>query len=164
MTATRVNTLALLAGVGAVLGWSVMRVLESSGGSMPLPVTALAAMVVIAAAVLVVGWPVRRWNHGDRSRRLDPLRAARTVVLAKAADHSGALLAGWYLGQGLTVVGDLDIEPRRDRLVLAGLAVLAAVAMVVAGLLVERWCKLPEGPGDDPDLDEDARDHHPSRH
>jgi hypothetical protein len=148
--ATRWPALVLLALVGVVLGWSVTRVLESGGSVMPLPVTALAAMLVIAAAVLVVGIPVRRWNRGDRSRRLDPLRAARTAVLAKASSHSGALLVGWYLGQGLTLLPDLHIEPRRARLVMAALAVLAALTMVVAGLITERWCRLPDG-DDDPD-------------
>jgi Protein of unknown function (DUF3180) len=161
MTATRTRTLALLALVGAVLGWSVTRVLESGGGVMPLPLTALGAMLVIAVAVLVVGWPVRRWTRGDRSRRLDPLRAARTAVLAKAASHSGALLAGWYLGQGLTLLGDLHIEPRRDRLLLAGLAVLTALLMVTAGLVTERWCRLPHG-DDDPDAPGPELDHFPT--
>lgn len=150
MTPTKGSTLGLLALVGAVLGWSVTRVLESGGSAMPLPVTALVAMLVIAVAVLVVGWPVRRWNRGDRSRRLDPLRAARTAVLAKASSHSGALLVGWYLGQGLTLVADLEIEVRRERFVLALVAVAAAGLMVTAGLVSERWCRLPDG-DDDPD-------------
>ena len=150
MTATKLRVLMLLVVVGAVLGWSVTRILESGGGTMPLPVTALAAMLVIAIAVLVVGLPVRRWNRGDRSRRLDPLRAARTVVLAKAASHSGALLAGWYVGHGLTLLPDLAVEPRRERLVLAVLAVVGALVMVVAGRVTERWCRLPDG-DDDPD-------------
>ncbi|HEX5534933.1 MAG TPA: DUF3180 domain-containing protein [Actinomycetales bacterium] len=150
MKATKWPALVLLALVGVVLGWSVTRVLESGGSVMPLPVTALVAMLVIATAVLVVGIPVRRWNRGDRSRRLDPLRAARTAVLAKASSHSGALLIGWYLGQGLTLIPDLHIEPRRSRLIVAVLAMLAALTMVVAGLITERWCRLPDG-DDDPD-------------
>lgn len=150
MTATKARVLVLLVVAGAVLGWSFTRVLESGGGVMPLPVTALAAMLVIAVAVIVVGVPVRRWNRGDRSRRLDPLRAARTAVLAKASSHSGALLAGWYVGQGLTLLPDLAVEPRRERLLLAALAVVAALLMVTAGLVTERWCKLPDG-DDDPD-------------
>jgi len=145
LNATKFRVLALLAVVAAVIGFSAMRVWESSGhGPFPLPWSALVGMLVIAAAVLVVGWPVRRWNNGERDRRIDPLRAARTAVLAKASSHSGALLVGWYAGQALVVVPDLGIEPRRDRLVLSVLAVLAATAMVVSGLVAERWCRLPE--------------------
>lgn len=148
MTATSFRVLAVLTLVATAVGFSVLRLWESSGrGAFPLPWSALVGMTVIAGAVLVVGWPVRQWNDGRRDRRLDPLRAARTAVLAKASSHSGALLVGWYAGQGLVVLPDLAIEPRRERLVLCLLAVVAAAAMVVAGLVAERWCRLP--PDDD---------------
>lgn len=150
MTATSFRVLALLAVIATAVGFSAMRVWESSGrGAFPLPWSALAGMLVIAVAVLVVGWPVRRWNGGRRDRRLDPLRAARTAVLAKASSHSGALLAGWYAGQALVVLPDLAVEPRRERLLLAVLAVVAAGSMVVAGLVAERWCRLPDDEDDD---------------
>ena len=42
-------------------------------------------------------------------RNLDPIRAARTAVLAKASCYTGALLAGWYGGQVLALV----TRPRR---------------------------------------------------
>lgn len=133
----------MLGAAAAVLGFAVLRVWESAGrGAFPLPWSAVAGMLVIAGAVLAVGWPVRRWNAGLRDRRLDPLRAARTAVLAKASSHSGALLAGWYAGQVLVVLPDLAIEPRRERLVVSVVALLAAAAMVVAGLVAERWCRL----------------------
>jgi hypothetical protein len=143
LTSTSFRVLGVLALVATAVGFSAMRVWESSGrGSFPLPWSALAGMLVIAAAVLVFGWPVRRWNDGQRDRRLDPLRAARTAVLAKASSHSGALLVGWYLGQALVVLPDVAVEPRRERLVLCVLAVLAAGTMVVAGLVAEGWCRL----------------------
>lgn len=143
--------LAVLALVTTVVGFSAMRLWESAGrGAFPLPWSALAGMLVIAGAVLFVGWPVRRWNDGRRDKRLDPLRAARSAVLAKASSHSGALLVGWYAGQGLVLLPDLAIEPRRERLVLCALAVVAAGAMVTAGLVAERWCRLsPDDDGDD---------------
>lgn len=145
MTATTFRVLAVLALVAGVVGFSAMRLWESAGrGAFPLPWSALAGMLVIAGAVLAVGWPVRRWNHGQRDRPLDPLRAARTAVLAKASSHSGALLVGWYAGQALVLLPDLAIEPRRERLVACLLAVATAGAMVAAGLVAERWCRLPD--------------------
>jgi hypothetical protein len=106
-------------------------------------------MAAIAVSVLALAWPVRQWNRGRRDRALDPLRAARAAVLAKAASHCGALVSGWYLGQALVLVSDLAIEPRKDRFVLAVVAVLAALVVVVAGLVAEHWCRLPEDKSDD---------------
>jgi ABC-type branched-subunit amino acid transport system permease subunit len=153
MSHTRLRTLLVVAVLVGVATWSALRLVEASGGlPLPLPWTALGGMLVIALAVLVAGWPVRRWTRGDRSHRLDALRAARTVVLAKASAYSGAGLAGFYAAQGVLVLPHLQVEPQQDRLLRAGLAVLCAVVMVAAGLLVERWCRLPD--------DEDDRSDH----
>lgn len=151
MTPIRVPQLLLVAVVVGAVSWSGLRLMEASGGvPLPLPWTATAGMVVIALAVLVAGWPVRRWTRGDRSRRLDALRAARTLVLARASAYSGSALVGFYLAQVLLVVPDLAVEARRERFWTAVVAVAGALAMVVAGLVVERWCALPPSDEDEP--------------
>lgn len=150
MTPMRPTRLLLIALVVGVVAWSLLRLLEASGSlPLPLPWTAPAGMVVIAVAVLVAGWPVRRWTRGDRTRRLDALRAARTLVLARAAAYSGSALVGFYLAQGVLVLPDLAVEVRRERLWLALVAAGAAMLMVASGVLVERWCRLPPGDEDD---------------
>ncbi len=150
MTGSRPRVLVLLAVSAVVVGFAVVRAWESSGGRpLPLPWTALVAMAAIGVSVLALAWPVRRWNAGHRDRPLDPLRAARAAVLAKAASHCGALVSGWYLGQSLVLVTDLDIQPRRDRFVLAAVAVVAALGVVAAGLVAEHWCRLPDDPDDE---------------
>lgn len=152
MTGSRPRVLALLAALATVLGFAAVRVWESSGGrSLPLPWTAMVAMAAIAVSVLALAWPVHLWNAGRRDRPLDPLRAARAAVLAKAASHCGALVSGWYLGQALVLVSDLAIEPRRDRFVLAVVAVLSGLVVVAAGLVAEHWCRLPEDRPEDDD-------------
>lgn len=139
------------AGLGLVLGYVVAKGFELGGGqALPVPWSAMVLLTAIAVSVLVVAWPVRRWNRGKRDRRFDPLRAARAAVLAKAAAHSGSALVGWFLGQGIAVVGDLTIEPRRDRFTLALVAVLLATAVTASGLVAERWCRRR------PDRDDDA--------
>jgi len=146
---TRWQSLVLLALGTSVVAFAGLTVWESvGGGPLPTPWSALVAMVVIAVSVLVLARPVRRWTAGDRTRRLDPLRAARAAVLAKAASHCGALLVGWYLGQALIVIGDLGLAPRRERFVASCIALLVAVGVVVAGQVGERWCRLPEDPDD----------------
>jgi uncharacterized membrane protein YgcG len=113
-----------------------------------LPWTAVAGTAALAVAVVAAGLPVRRWMTGRRDAPLDPLVAARTVVLAKAAAYGGALLAGWYAAQALVIVPDLVGVPR-TRFLLATGAAAAAIAVCAAGFVVQRWCRVP--PDDGPD-------------
>ena len=107
-------------------------------------------MVLLAGVVLAFGWPVRQWTRGSRERPLDPLRAARTVVLAKASQYCGALLTGWYAAQVLALLPTLDVGPRRSLAVRAAIALVCAVALWVVGWLVERWCRVDRSDEDEP--------------
>jgi hypothetical protein len=141
---TRTPWLLLGAALITVAGWLALRWWVRSGHELPLlPWTAPAVMAVLAAAVLVAGWQVRQWTRGRRERALDPLRAARTVVLAKAAQYAGALLTGWYAAQALVVLPTVDVEPRRDLLVRGLVSLVAAAVLWVVGWVVERWCRVP---------------------
>ncbi|MDR3068806.1 MAG: DUF3180 domain-containing protein, partial [Cellulomonas sp.] len=102
----------------------------------------LAVELLIAAVVFTLGWTVRQYQHGRRPD-LSPLRAARTAMLAKAACYTGALLLGWYGGQGLYLVNDLVVPGNGRRAVAAGLAALGALVLAVVGLVVERFCRIP---------------------
>lgn len=148
MRRTSVRTLLLVAVVTAAVGWLVVRFVEGRGTYLPaVPWVVDVAIVALAAGVFWAGWAVRAYLKGRRPG-LDPIRAARTFVLAKAAALTGALLAGWYGAQVLAALPDLAIEARRDRAVAAGVAVVCALVLAAVGLLVERFCQLPP-PGDD---------------
>ncbi len=148
---TRATSLAALAVAAALLGGFVAWWLQTSGRApLPLPATSAVVLLAMAVIVLVLGWPVRRWTRGDRNHVLDPLRAARTVALAKAAAYGGAIFLGWYFGVGFGLVNSLSIDVRRERFELAMITAVAALALCAAGLVVERWCRRP------PDSDEDV--------
>jgi hypothetical protein len=150
MQRTRVRTLLLVAVGATALGWLVVRLLASRGVVLPaVPWAMVGVLVLIAAVVLGMGWSVRQYLRGKHPT-LDPMRAARTAVLAKASCYTGALLTGWYTAQVIDVLGDLGIESQRDRALSAGLAVLGAVVLTVAGLVVEWFCRIP--PPEDPEL------------
>lgn len=149
MERTRVRTLLLVAVLATAVGWLVVRALGSRGVVLPqVPWLMVAVLVLIAAVVLAMGWSVRQYLRGKHPT-LDPIRAARTAVLAKASCYTGALLAGWYAAQVLDVLRDLGIEAQRDRAVTAGLAVLGALVLASAGLVVEWMCRIP--PPEDPE-------------
>jgi hypothetical protein len=143
MRRTPVRTLIAVLVAVAVVGWLVLRALESRGVYLPVvPWLVDVAVLALGGVVFRMGWAVRSYQKGKRPS-LDGIRAARTLVLAKAAALTGALLGGWYLAQVLVVLGDLAIEPRRDRAVAAGIAVLCSVVLAVIGLVVEKFCELP---------------------
>lgn len=151
MRATRTSSLLLVALSVALLAWGALRWWTAGGHQPPaLPWSAPSVLGLLAAFILVAGWPVRRWTRGERDRSLDPLRAARTVVLAKAAQYGGALFTGWYLAQALALVPTTDVEPHRALLLRAAVSLLTAVAVWVAGWLVERWCRVSPQSDDDP--------------
>lgn len=150
MTPTRWTTPVAVALVTAVVGFALVGPLEMLGLSLTrLPWTAVAAVLLLAVAVLVLGWPVRRWNRGHRDRPLDPLRAARTAVLGQASALAGAALLGWYLGQVVHLLPDVAFPLARQSVVSLLVAAGASALLLVAGLVVERWCRLPEDDDDD---------------
>lgn len=151
MTELRRRSLAAIALVSLVLSWSGLRVwarFDASGP--PLTWTPVLVMVVVSGAVLAAGWPVRQWTRGRRERPLNPLLAARTLVLARACAYTGALLIGWYGAQALSILPELDLPSRGDRLLVAGASVLASGLLLVAGLVVERYCRIPPDDDDRP--------------
>lgn len=142
--------LAAVAGVGAV----VLRMLEAQGIYLPrVSWVEYVAILVLTAAIFWSGWAVRAYQKGDKPD-LDPLRAARTFVLAKAGALTGALLAGRYLAEVLVLVGQLGIEARRDRAIAAAIAFGCAVILAVVSLVVEKFCELP--PTDDTESEHSA--------
>ena len=116
MQRTRWQTLALVATGVAALTWLGFSALAGRGGLPPqVPWLVAAVEVMIAAIVFVMGWAVRQFLRGKRPD-LDPIRAARTAVLAKASCYTGALLAGWYGGQTIVHVHAFPFRMTKDNM------------------------------------------------
>jgi hypothetical protein len=79
------------------------------------------------------------------ARPLHPEQIARAAVLAKASSPTGALLAGGYAGLLVFLLRSRAAAAQQDEPV-AVVSVLTAVALVVAALVLERTCRLPEEP------------------
>jgi Protein of unknown function (DUF3180) len=144
----RVHTLALVAAVTGVIGFAVFALLTRDGSLVPRPsLLAGVLLVVMGGLVLWMARPVRRYLAGRATGTLDPLRAARVVVLAQAAALTGAAAAGWYAGQLAVVATDLSLVANQGRLLPLAALVVAAVALSAAGVVAQRWCRIdpPEG-------------------
>jgi hypothetical protein len=154
----RVSAALVTAAFTAAIGWLLLDLWSSRGGRMP-PQSFLAAVaiLVVAAVVVVLGWEVRRSVRGERKPPMNPHAAARVAVLSKAAVYGGAVLTGWYAAIGLSLLDDAT-GVRRERLLTSAAAAVASAVLVGAGLLAQRWCRLPpdddspEGLGEDADV------------
>lgn len=137
--------LLLIGLVLTVAGWSATVVTTRYSLATPvLPATALATMGVIVAITLILGIRVLRWrNSTKRKKALDPILAARTLVLAQACAYAGTVLLGWHAG---IFLDQLRIWNLRGDQGITWVAVAIAgggLVMIVVGLLVERFCRIP---------------------
>jgi uncharacterized membrane protein len=147
----RVTTLLLVAVVTGVVSFAVFTVITRSGSLVPRPALLSGVLlVVMGGLVLWLARPVRRYLKGQATKPLDPLRAARTVVLAQAAALTGAAAAGWYAGQVTVVLTDLSLDVNRGRLLPLGALVVASLALATAGMVAQRWCRVEPPDEEDP--------------
>lgn len=151
--------LLLIGVILSVAGWSATVVTSRYSMATPvLPATALATMGVIVAITLILGIRVLRWRNSlrDSTKRktvLDPLLAARTLVLAQACAYAGTVLLGWHVG---IFLDQLRIWSLRSDQGITWLALAMAgggLVMIVVGLVVERFCKIPPEDGDTKGVD-----------
>jgi len=156
MRPTRLSTLAALLAVVTAVVWGSLRIADRYGTPLPdLDWLAPVGIAVLAVAVLVSWVALRSRLRSDRLP--DPLGVARMAVLGKASAHVGPIVGGFYLGYLLVLLPGVDVVSRRDRAVIAVVALAAAALLTVAGLLLERACRI-RGGDEDPDLPGDLDD------
>ncbi|MEV0257982.1 DUF3180 domain-containing protein [Streptomyces sp. NPDC050732] len=149
MKQLRIRTLAGLFLAAGVLSWSGARLWDSVGTLPRVPLAAPIVLAVIAVVLLSTALSLRSRLRAQRERRpgakgVDPMMAARAVVFGQASALVAALVAGMYGGTGVFLLEYLDIPPRRDQAIYAGLSVLMGIAVIAAAFFMERVCKLPD--------------------
>jgi prepilin signal peptidase PulO-like enzyme (type II secretory pathway) len=144
----RVQTLVLAALLSGAGGFVVGVVITRDGSLLPWPpLIAGLLLVVMGGLVLWLARPVRRYLQGRATVPLDPIQAARTVVLAQAAALTGAAASGWFVGQLAVLVRDLTLVANQERVLPFVLMLAASVALAVAGMVAQHWCRV-EPPDD----------------
>lgn len=149
MRPTTAVSLAVTALIGALLGGLVPAGFELAGAITP--TVAWSGVVTLAfLAILLLTLAANTWRTLHRRRlTVDPQRAVGLLLLGRASALAGSLVAAGYLAFALTFLGSADAALPRERLVRGLLAALAAGAVLIGGLLLERACRVPEA-----DLDE----------
>lgn len=159
MRRTGPGTLIVAAVLGAVAGFVLDQVLTSSGRPTFTPAVSLPILLVLLGGlVIALAIPIRRATRGRGATIVNPFRALRTAMLAKASSIVGAALGGF--GIGLLVF--LLTRPAEPSLGSLGAVIATAVcgaALVAAGLVAEHLCTIRKDDddqqpgGDDPGLE-----------
>ncbi|WP_022893699.1 DUF3180 domain-containing protein [Agromyces subbeticus] len=128
---------------GLVAGYLIDLAIVSNGSKAIVPPISL-PITLAGVAVLVVAfaWPVRRAVKGKATKHLDPFRAMRTAVLAKACSLSGSLILGFGLGIALFLL-TRSVVPTAGTVWLAFGTAIGAALLLAGGLIAEFFCTLP---------------------
>ncbi|MCW4466730.1 DUF3180 domain-containing protein [Glutamicibacter sp. MNS18] len=141
MTALRFLPLALCTVAGAVIGYVLMLVMSGRGLMAPvLDYSALFSMGAVSVITLALGIRVKRFTSGRTKHRVEPIAAARILVLAQAGAYAGAVICGWHLSLMSALLAATGPSPTATRAIVLA---CAGGLMVIIGFIVQYLCKLP---------------------
>lgn len=150
--------------VGVVVGFGLDQVLTATGRPTFTPTVMMPILLVLlGVAVVLFALPVRRATRGSGTP-VDPFRALRTAMLAKASSIVGAAVGGVAVGL-LVFLLTRPVEPSVGSMAAVIATIVGAAALVAAGLVAEHLCTIrkdddDEHPGgDDPGLRPRLHDH-----
>lgn len=149
MSDIRFRWLAVIGLVAGAVGWLVNWWATRNGLPAPsLHLSSLITVLVITGITLIFGRKVLVWRNGSRKKALNPILALRTLILAQACAYAGALSLGWHAGIFVDQLSLVGVRSASGPL-WGSLALMAGgIGMIVVGLVVESFCRLPPG-GDD---------------
>ena len=136
--------------LGAAIGWTLVKAIESGGGVAPTVSWLTLVAWSFLAALLFVAARNTHQRIQVRRERIEPSRAVFLLLLGKASAFVGALCAGVYAGFALSFLEAMGSSGPRNRVIMAGAAAVVSVLVVTAGLLLERACRIPDDPEDTP--------------
>lgn len=147
---TRPGHVALAAVVGVATTWLTLDLLARFGLALPqVGPVAWASVGLLAGAT---AWLAVSTHAAVQRRRepMDPDRAVARLVLGKTSVLAGALVAGAYLAVVVHSLGGAPAPLPQARALHGSIAALLAAGWAVAGVLLERACRIPRDPDDDP--------------
>lgn len=149
MRRTGAGALFLATMLGVAAGFLVNQVLTSSGRPTFAPAVTLPILLVLLGAVVVVlAVPIRRATRGTGNAVVNPFRAVRIAMLAKASSIVGAVIGG--MGVGLLVfVTTRPVVPSLGSLATVIATAVCGAILVAAGLVAEHLCTIRKDDDDE---------------
>lgn len=144
MTPTRSRDLLAVALVTAVVANLLVRL---TYGSLPgFPPLAGGTLGVLGLAEALAGNALRaRIRRRPGTRPVQPLVAARAVLVAKASAVAGAVMAGAWAGLlGHVLPRVAEVSAAADDSLSAGIGLACALGLVAGALWLEHCCRTPD--------------------
>lgn len=153
MKRTSPGVLVIAAVLGVGVGFVIDQLLTSTGNATFTPMITLPVLLALLGALsLALAIPIRRATRGPAGAPVDPFRAVRVAMLAKAASIVGAAVGGIAAGLLLFLV-TRPVSPSVGSMGTIIATIVACVALVGAALIAENLCTIrkdddDEQPGD----------------
>jgi Protein of unknown function (DUF3180) len=150
VTATRPRDLLAVALVVAVLANLVVRL--TYAGLPGFPLLGGVTLAVLGVAEAIGGRALRaRIRRAPGTTPVQPLVAARAVLLAKASSLGGAVVAGAWAGLGVYVAPQASVvTAAASDLAAAAVGLASALVLVGGALWLEYCCRTPDDPDEPP--------------
>ena len=149
MKRTKAGTIVVAIAIGVFLGFAVDQVLTATGRPTFTPSFLLPILLVLLGIPLVLfALPIRRATAGAQTAPVDPFRAVRVAMLAKASTLVGAGVAGVAAG----LLAFLITRPVAPSLGSTGpviAAIVGGLVLVAAGLVAEHLCTIRKDDDDE---------------
>ena len=142
--------LVAIAVLGAAVGLTMVKAIESGGGVAPAVSWLTLVAWMFLAALLFAAARNTHQRIQVRRERVEASRAVFLLLIGKASAFVGALCTGVYAGFALSFLEAVSSSGPRNRVIMAGAAAVVSVLVVTAGLLLERACRIPEDPDETP--------------
>jgi hypothetical protein len=165
MKRTNPAVLLIVAVLGAGVGFLIDQVLTTVGRSTFTPGLSMAlVLALVGVVVLAFAIPIRRVTQGRSQARIDPFRALRVAVLAKAGSILGSVVGGVAIGL-LVFLLTRPVMPSVESMTTIITTVVASVWLVVAALIAEHLCTIRRDDDDhEPGPDDPGPGVTPSHH
>ena len=149
MKRTGVGVLLAAGIIGVVLGFGVDQLLTAAGRPTFTPSPLLPILLLmLAASVVLLAWPIRRATAGTGTAPVDPFRAVRVAMLAKASSIAGAVLGGGGIGLA-SFLATRPVPPSLGSMSATIAAAAGGLVLVACGLIAEHLCTIGKDDDDD---------------
>jgi Protein of unknown function (DUF3180) len=130
--------------IGLVIGLLIRPVSVRLGASPPrVGWGAATTLLVVALIVGAIAWSTWQSLH-KKHQRMTSDHGVKMLALSRSCVIVGSLFAGGYGGFAITFLGDVDTPLGHERTLHGVAAAVAGILLLVAALLLERACRLPE--------------------